>query len=204
MINRGIYNKKEIGVFSGSFNPIHNGHLMLANYICEFTGLDEVWMVVTPQNPLKKSISLLEDEKRLKMVQMALKNYKKIKASDIEFQMPRPSYTINTLTRLAKDNPNKNFSLIIGADNWMLFNKWKNYETILNRFKVLVYPRLNADLSIPEFLKKQVNLVNAPIIDVSSTFIRKGIAEGLNMRAFVPEMVYDYIEENQLYYSINR
>lgn len=177
---------------------------MLANYICEFTGLDEVWMVVTPQNPLKKSISLLEDEKRLKMVQMALKNYKKIKASDIEFQMPRPSYTINTLTRLAKDNPNKNFSLIIGADNWMLFNKWKNYETILNRFKVLVYPRLNADLSIPEFLKKQVNLVNAPIIDVSSTFIRKGIAEGLNMRAFVPEMVYDYIEENQLYYSINR
>lgn len=191
--------KREIGIFSGSFNPIHNGHMMLASYLSEFTYLDEVWFVVTPHNPLKNTSILLDDNVRLEMVKTALNGYEKLLVSDIEFHMPRPSYTINTLTQLSKENRDVNFSLIIGADNWTLFDRWKNSYDIINRYKILVYPRHGVDMVIPDSYKQSVQTVDAPVIEVSSTFIRNSISDGKNMRAFVPEKVYEFIRENRLY-----
>ena len=191
--------KIQVGIFSGSFNPIHVGHLILANYMSEFTYLDEVWMLVSPHNPLKKADDLLEDDVRLKMTELALENFDRLKVSDVEFHMPKPSYTINTLTKLSEENPDTEFSLIIGGDNWTKFSLWKEYEKILNNYKILIYPRLGEKVIIPDNLSKNVQVVSAPIIEVSSTFIRKSIREGKNMRAFVPEKVYDFIEENKLY-----
>lgn len=191
--------KKQIGVFSGSFNPIHVGHVMLANFMSEFTYLDEVWMVVTPQNPLKESNSLLSDDIRLRMTEIALKNFERVKCSDVEFTMPRPSYTINTLNKLREEHPDKEFTLIIGGDNWVRFSEWKEYKKLLRQFKILIYPRLGEEIIIPEELSETVVEVKAPIIEVSSTFIRESIKSGKNVRAFVPDEVYDFIEENRLY-----
>ncbi len=191
--------KKEIGIFSGSFNPIHNGHLMLASYLSEFTYLDEVWFVVTPHNPLKGTAILLNDNVRLEMVKIALEVYKKLKVSDIEFYMPRPSYTINTLTKLSEENPNANFTLIIGADNWILFNRWKDADVIMNNYKILIYPRRGFELLIPDSYRQNIQPVDAPVIEVSSSFIRKSINEGKDIRSFVPEKVYEYIMKNSLY-----
>lgn len=191
--------KKQIGIFSGSFNPIHMGHLMLANYMKEFTYLDEVWFVVSPHNPLKVSDELLDDELRLHMTSLALEGYPFFKLSDIEFHMPRPSYSIHTLSKLRKDNVDKDFTLIIGGDNWANFHLWKDYEQLRSEFRILVYPRLGDDIVVEERFKGNVQLVNAPIVEVSSTFIRNGIKEGKNMRAFVPPGVYDFIEEKRLY-----
>ena len=192
-------NKKEIGIFSGSFNPIHIGHLILVNYMCEFTHLQEVWLVVTPHNPLKTKKDLLDEQTRLKMVQLALTQYKKIKVSDIELKLKRPSYTINTLEKLSEDHPDCNFTLIIGGDNWTIFNKWKDYNKIIEKYKILIYPRQGTEIIIPDYLKKTINIVTAPIVEISSTFIRKSINEGKDMRAFIPPLVYDYIKQNKLY-----
>lgn len=190
---------KQIGIFSGSFNPIHAGHLMLANFMSEFTYLDEVWMVVTPHNPLKDIDGLLDDDIRLEMTELALQDFEKLKVSDIEFSMPRPSYTIDTLNKLTEENPDKEFTLIIGGDNWTRFSQWKNYEILLSDYKILIYPRLGEEIVIPEEFSKTVQVVKAPIIEVSSTFIRESIGRGKNVRAFVPSKVYDFIEENGLY-----
>ena len=191
--------KREIGIFSGSFNPIHNGHLIMANYMCEFTTLDEVWLIVTPHNPLKNRTDMLDEQVRLKMVELAVEKYNNIKASDVELHMKRPSFTINTLEKLSHEHPECNFSLIIGADNWSFFDKWKDYNKIIDNYKILIYPRHEAEVIIPESLQETIKLVSAPIIEISSTFIRHSIKEVKNVRAFLPQEVYDYIENENLY-----
>ncbi|MDD2247723.1 MAG: nicotinate (nicotinamide) nucleotide adenylyltransferase [Proteiniphilum sp.] len=191
--------KREIGIFSGSFNPIHAGHLILANYIREFTYIDEVWFVVSPHNPLKEVADLLDDDIRLEMTQKALDKFSHLVVSDVEFHMPRPSYTIDTLTKLTDIHRDKNFTLIIGGDNWTKFDKWKDYERIIDQYRILIYPRLGERINIPDKFHKSVHEVNAPIMELSSTFIRNSIREGKNMRAFVPSVVYDFIEKNGLY-----
>jgi nicotinate-nucleotide adenylyltransferase len=191
--------KNQIGILAGSFNPIHMGHLMIANYMKEFTYLDEVWFVVSPCNPLKDAENLLNDELRLKMTKMAVEDYTGMKVSDIEFHMPLPSYTIDTMTKLTYDNPDKEFTLIMGGDNWNDLPRWKAYERLQHEFKMLIYPRLGYEVRIPEKLRENVRLVEAPIVEISSTFIRNSLKEGKNVRAFVPSRVYDFIETNALY-----
>lgn len=191
--------RKKIGIFSGSFNPIHAGHLMLANYMCEFTELDEVWFVVTPHNPLKNADDLLADDIRLQMAQLAVHGFHRLRVSDVEFSMPRPSYTIDTLTKLSDENPDKEFILIIGGDNWLRLPKWKNSEQIIEKHRILIYPRLGEEVVIPETLVQTVRLVDAPVIEISSTFIRQSIRAGKNVRAFVSENVWRFIVENRLY-----
>lgn len=189
----------ETGIFSGSFNPIHMGHLMLAGYISAFTYVEEIWFVVTPHNPLKEKEYLLPDNIRLEMARLALEDYDNLKVSDVEFRMPRPSYTIDTLNALTEEHPERRFTLIIGGDNWSLFEKWKDYEQIMERYQILIYPRPGDDVRIPRKLHKSVQLVNAPEVEISATFIRHAIGEGKDMRAFLPPKVYDYIKKNQLY-----
>lgn len=191
--------KQQIGIFSGSFNPVHAGHLILANYICEFTEVEEVWFVVSPHNPLKESAELLDDDIRLEMVRLALEKFDNMVVSDVEFQMPRPSYTIDTLTRLTEEHPDKDFSLIIGSDNWQQFHKWKEFRSLIKNYRILIYPRRGGEVVIPEECKASVRLVEAPIVEVSSTFIRESIGAGKNMRAFLPPNVYDFIVRNGLY-----
>lgn len=192
--------KQHIGIFSGSFNPIHAGHLILANYLCEFTGLDEVWFVVTPHNPLKGGVDLLDDDMRLEMTRLALEEFDHMTVSDVEFHMPRPSYTIDTLTRLVNEYPDKNFTLIIGGDNWNQFYRWKEYERLMSSYPILIYPRLGEEVVIPEQFHASVRLVQAPIVEISSTFIRESIRNGKNMRAFLPPKVYDFIVRKGLYH----
>lgn len=191
--------RRSIGIFAGSFNPIHVGHLVLANYMREFTYLDEVWFVVTPQNPLKDPAGLLDDQSRLEMVRLALHDQMNTRVSDIEFRLPRPSYTVDTLAALSEENPEVEFSLIIGGDNWELFRRWKAYETILQNHRVLIYPRRGKVILIPEEFKDTVMEVNAPLVEISSTFIRESIRNGRNIQAFLPNKVHEYIEKNKLY-----
>ena len=191
--------KKQVGIFSGSFNPIHIGHLILANYMLEFTYLDEVWFVVTPHNPLKKVDSLLGDCIRLEMTRLAVKDFDRLLVSDIEFDMPKPSYTIETLTKLKAENPGLEFTLLIGSDNWVKFPRWKDNERLAKEFKILVYPRLGEDVLINGLHTENVRLVDAPVVEISSTFIRESIRAGKDVRAFLPNRVYDYILSNKLY-----
>lgn len=190
--------KEKVGLFFGSFNPIHNGHLMLANYLAEYGGLDEIWFVVSPQNPFKDKKSLLADRHRLYMVEMAIKDDERFQVCDIEFYMPQPSYTIDTLTRLQERHPNTDFYLICGMDNIESFKKWKNYEAILQYHHLMVYPRKG--YSSNELVEHpSVTVVEAPEIEVSSTFIRNAIGEGKDVRYFVPKEVYKYIVDMHFY-----
>ncbi len=190
--------KEKVGLFFGSFNPIHNGHLMLANYLAEYGGLDEIWFVVSPQNPFKDKKSLLADSHRLYMVEMAIKDDERFQVCDIEFYMPQPSYTIDTLTRLQERHPNTDFYLICGMDNIESFKKWKNYEAILQYHHLMVYPRKG--YSSNELVDHpSVTVVEAPEIEVSSTFIRNAIGEGKDVRYFVPKEVYKYIVDMHFY-----
>ncbi|HBU46578.1 nicotinate-nucleotide adenylyltransferase [Petrimonas sulfuriphila] len=191
--------KKQVGIFSGSFNPVHIGHLILANYMLEFTYLDEVWFVVTPQNPLKEIDSLLEEKIRLEMTRLAVKDFNRLIVSDIEFNMPKPSYTIDTLTKLKTENPDLEFTLVIGSDNWTRFPRWKDNERLAKEFKILIYPRLGEDIRINGLYPENVRLVDAPVVEISSSFIREGIFAGKDMRAFLPNRVYDFILSNKLY-----
>jgi len=190
--------REKIGLFFGSFNPIHNGHLMLTNYLAEYGGLDEIWFVVSPQNPFKDKKSLLADRHRLYMVEMAIKGDERFQVCDIEFYMPQPSYTIDTLTRLQERHPNTDFYLICGMDNIESFKKWKNYEAILQYHHLMVYPRKG--YSSNELVNHpSVMVVEAPEIEVSSTFIRNAISEGKDVRYFVPKDVYKYIVDMHFY-----
>ncbi len=188
-----------IGIYSGSFDPVHVGHLIVANYVVEFTDVDEVWFVVSPQNPFKQNQSLSEEHHRLKMVEVALTPYSNMWASDVEFSMPKPSYTIDTLNCLSREYPQHKFSLIIGADNWQNFDGWKSSQEILDKYEVLIYPRLGFDISIPKEVNNRVKILSSPIIEISSTFIREKITEGKSMQAWLPHGVEEYIVEQNLY-----
>lgn len=189
---------KQIGLFFGSFNPIHIGHLAIANYIVEFTELDKVWFVVSPHNPLKNKTSLLKDYHRLELVELAIGDYNKFKASNIEFRLPQPSYTINTLEHLKEKYPKLNFSLIMGADSLKSINKWKNSELILANYTIYVYPRPNVDIAEFQNLDN-IKMVNAPIMEISSSFIRESIKNKKALEFFMPEKVYKYIQEMHFY-----
>lgn len=187
-----------IGLYFGSFNPIHIGHLAIANYMVEFTDIDKLWFIISPHNPFKKKSTLLEDYHRLELVYRAIENDERFLASDIEFKMPQPSYTIDTLVRLKEKRPNDNFSLIMGADGLKTFNKWKNAEEIVKHHHRYVYPRPG----IPEEdykNQKNMTIVDAPLMEISSSFVRSAIKENKNMRFFVPEKSYDYICEMNFY-----
>lgn len=177
---------KETGIFSGSFNPIHIGHLALANWLCEYGGLDEIWFLVTPQNPLKKATDLLDDTLRYEMVKTAIGNYPKFKASDFEFSLPKPSYTVHTLKELQNAYPSHSFHYIMGADNWVNINRWKEYETLLNNYPILIYPRVGFEVVIPPGYPN-IRVVDAPLIEISSSFIRESLKNGKDIRFFLPE-----------------
>lgn len=186
------------GVFGGTFNPIHIGHLALANYLCEYGGLDEVWMVVSPQNPFKRDARLLDDHLRLAMVQAAVEGYPKLRASDVEFHLPRPSYMIHTLKKLSATYPERAFSLIIGADNWLAFDRWKSADEILHNYPIIVYPRPGYTLH-EAALPDNVKVVDTPLLEISSTFLRNALHEGKDVRYFLHPDVYRMIQENGWY-----
>ena len=191
---------KRIGLFFGTFNPIHVGHLIIANHLVEHSDLDEVWMVVTPHSPFKKKRSLLDDHHRLQMVYEATKEYQKLKPSDIEFKLPQPNYTINTLTHLFEKYPEWEFGLIMGEDNLKSFHKWKNYEAILAHHDLYVYPRISEGSIETQFDKHpNIHRVDAPIVEISSTMIRKNIKDGLNVRPLLPYEVWQYVDEMNFY-----
>ena len=190
---------KKTGLFFGSFNPVHNGHLILANYMAEFTDLDEVLFVVSPQNPLKEKKSLLSESHRLYLTRLAVEDERKLGVTDIEFKMPRLSYTIDTLAYLSEKYPEKEFVLISGTDIFHSFHKWKNYETILKYYSFYVYPRPGIQLEEPYANHPKIKLFNAPVMEISSSFIRKGIKDKKNMRFWMPDKVYEYIKEMHFY-----
>jgi len=190
--------RNEVGLFFGSFNPIHLGHLMIANYLVEYSNLQEIWFVVSPHNPLKEKKSLLDDHHRLYMTELAVKGDERFMVTDIEFRMPKPSYTIDTLTLLSEKQPSFQFNIIMGSDGLPTFHKWKNFESIIRQYKRIVYPRPgieNIDLNAHE----NIELVNAPQMDISSSFIRKAIRDGKNISYFLPSAVYRYIDEMNFY-----
>lgn len=182
------------GIFSGSFNPIHIGHLALANYLCEYDILDEVWFLVTPHNPLKKESELWDDNFRLELVKLAIDDYPKFRVSDYEFHLPDPSYTITTLDALQQEYPDRTFALIIGSDNWKIFSRWHQPEQILSRYHLLIYPRLGFDID-ESALPRQVRFVKAPIFEMSSTIIREAIETGKDVRYFLHPAVYEKIKK---------
>lgn len=192
---------KKIGLFFGSFNPIHIGHLILANYILENSDMDELWFVVSPQNPFKDKKSLLTEHNRLDMVQLAVKNYPKMRASNVEFSLPKPSYTIDTLTYLKEKYPNYSFALIMGEDNLDSLPKWKNAEKLMSDYQIIVYPRtFEGEKKDSEYLQHEnISMVNAPIIELSATEIRNMIKEGKNVRPMLPPEVFEYLDGSSFY-----
>ncbi len=192
--------KKKIGLYFGTFNPIHVGHMIIANHMVEHSELDEVWLVVTPHNPLKKKSTLLKDYHRYRMVELALEDYPKLKASKIEFDLPQPNYTVNTLIHLNEHYPEYKFNLIMGQDNLQSFKKWKNYEVILANYSIYVYPRLYKNRKKSELINhNKIHLVTAPIIELSSTFIRKGIKNNYNIKPLLTSKVWQYLDEMNFY-----
>lgn len=192
---------KKIGLFFGSFNPIHIGHLILANYILENSDMGELWFVVSPQNPFKDKKSLLKDHNRLDMVQLAVKNYPNMRASNVEFSLSQPSYTIDTLTYLREKHPDYSFSLIMGEDNLSGLHKWKNAELLLKNYHIIVYPRIfESEKKDPEYLgHENISLVKAPVIELSATEIRNMIKAGKNVRPMLPPEVFDYLDGSSFY-----
>lgn len=190
----------KVGLYFGTFNPIHIGHLIIANHMAENSDLDQIWMVVTPHNPHKKKSSLLDDHHRLQMVFLATEDYPKIKPSDIEFKLPQPNYTVLTLAHLQDKYPQHEFSLIMGEDNLNSLHKWKNYEVILQNHHIYVYPRVNDLIIDPEILAHpHIHKVDAPVMEISSTFIRESIKEGKNAMPLLPHKVWQYVEHNLFY-----
>ncbi len=189
-----------VGLYFGSFNPIHIGHLVIANHLVEFSNLDQVWFVVTPHNPFKKKHSLLDNHQRLEMVYRATKDYSKLKPSAIEFNLPQPNYTVNTLAYLQETYPNYEFALIMGEDNLNSFHKWKNYQVILENHPIYVYPRLSkTNGKTPLKDHKKIHRIEAPIMEISSTFIRNAIKNGKNIKPLLPEPVWTYLDEMNFY-----
>lgn len=190
----------KIGLYFGTYNPIHVGHLIIANHMAEFADLDQVWMVVTPHNPLKKKAALLDDHHRLQMVYLATEDFPKIKPSDIEFKLTQPNYTVNTLAHLHDKYPSHEFSLIMGEDNLKTLHKWKNYEVLLDNHDIYVYPRISEE---PENIElkshPRIHIIDAPVVEISSTFIRNNIKKGKNIQPLLPSKVWEYIDHNNFY-----
>ena len=190
----------KIGLFFGSYNPIHIGHMIIANHILQYTDLKKIWMVVSPQNPFKSKKSLAPNYDRLHLVRLATEDNPQIEASKIEFDLPVPSYTIDTLTYLKEKYPDKEFSLIMGGDNLASFHKWKNYEQIIEAHEIFIYKR-------PRYRKHKfkdhpkITFVQAPLLDISATFIRKSIKDGKSVQYLVPPEVFDYLSTSHLYKS---
>jgi len=200
--------KKHIALYFGSFNPIHIGHLIIANYIAQIDSIDEVWFVVSPENPHKKKKNLLADYHRLAMVRIAVENNSKLKASDIEFNLPRPSYTVYTLQALKEKHPDYQFTLIMGEDNLRTLHKWRNYNYLIENYSIIVYPRA---LTIQELAKQEpedpnglkdlpnVYVSDAPVMQISSSFIRNMLKEGKDVRYLLSEPVHTYLDEMNFY-----
>lgn len=190
----------KIGLYFGTFNPIHIGHLAIANHMAEHSDLDKIWMVITPHNPFKKKSSLLSNLHRHSMVDIALEHYDNIQASKIEFDLPQPNYTVNTLAVLEEKHPEHEFCLIMGEDNLKGLHKWKNYEVIIERHHIYVYPRISEGVVEHQFKDHpKIHKVDAPIMEISSTAIRKGISAGKNIRPLLPEGVWKEVDEMNFY-----
>lgn len=186
------------GLYFGSFNPIHIGHLAIANFIIEFSDLEQIWFVVSPQNPLKEKKSLLKDYHRLEMVRLAIEGDDRFQASDIEFRLPTPSFTIDTLTYLSEKHPGREFQLVMGSDGLKTFHKWKNADLITRHYHRLIYPRPGSDMME---LSKTPNatIVDAPLMEISSSFIRRAVQSGKDVRHLVPASAYTYMREMHFY-----
>ena len=193
----------KIGLYFGTFNPIHIGHLIIANHLAEYSDLEQIWMVVTPHNPLKNKQTLLDDYQRLQLVFLATNDYPKIKASDIEFKLSQPNFTVNTLAHLQEKFPQHTFSLIMGEDNLKSLHKWKNHEIILQNHEIYVYPRISSEIDATQNYtfknNPNIHIVDAPVVEISSTFIRENIKKDKNVRPLLPEKVWQYIDHNNLY-----
>jgi nicotinate-nucleotide adenylyltransferase len=189
-----------IGIFGGSFDPIHIGHAIIAQHIIGSGAVDRLWFMVSPVNPLKADKKRqVADTDRLRMVEMVTRPMEGVETSAFEFTMPKPSYTIDTLNALQAKFPDNEFYLVTGGDNWQIFDKWRNSEEILAKYHLLIYPRLGYEVNIPDELKDRVTLVDAPIIEISSTQVRERLSQGLSVRYYVPDEVLGYIERKQLY-----
>ena len=191
---------KRVGLFFGSFNPIHIGHLIIANHLVENSDLDEVWFVVTPQSPFKQKKSLLDNHQRYELAYLATESYDHLSVSNIEFGLPQPNYTIDTLPHISEKYEGIQFAILMGEDNLKSFHKWKNYEVILSDYHIYTYPRISEG-KIPKTFENHPKITNvkAPIIEISSTMIRKGIAEGKNVIPLLPNEVWKYIDEMNFY-----
>ena len=187
------------GLFFGSFNPVHVGHMVISQYMAEFTDLEQVWLVVSPQNPLKPSASLLQDYHRFEMVRIAVGDYPKLKASKIEFGLPRPSYTVDTLAYLREEYPERQFVPIMGTDNLENLHKWKNWESILQEHELYVYPRPNHDGGGLSNHPKVKLVTGTPLMEISASFIRNAIAHKKDVRYMLPQDVYRYLDEMNFY-----
>lgn len=180
--------KLKTGIFSGSFNPVHIGHLALANWLCEFAGLDEVWFIITPHNPLKEKGELMDDQFRYELVKASIAGYPKFRVSDIEFSLPQPTYTVDTLRTLDRLYPEREFHFIMGADNWVSIGRWKEWQTIITNYPILIYPRKGYEVR-PDDNMPHIRYVDAPQIEISSTFIRQSLRAGKDVRFFLPEAI---------------
>ena len=193
------YSEKVTGLYFGSFNPIHIGHLAIANYLVEFTEIDQLWFVVSPHNPHKKKANLLNDYDRLELAHRAVGDDARLKVTDIEFYLPKPSYTVDTLAYLKDRHPNCHFKILMGSDNLENFHKWKNYETIVENYGVIVYPRHGFDKSNMQPHKNITVAENAPLMEISSSFIRNAVKEGKDIRHFLPQKTWEYMDEMGFY-----
>ena len=193
---------RRIGILGGSFNPIHVGHAIIASYIVESDLIDSLWLMVSPQNPLKENSTLASNYHRLRMTELVSRRLENVETSAFEFDLPRPSYTIDTLNALQAKFPDDEFYLVIGADNWCLFDKWKSGEEIISKYHILIYPRRGYEIVIPEQYSDRVKAVEAPLIELSSTQIRERLAQMKSVSFLLPESVENYIVKNKLYMKL--
>ncbi len=193
-----IENKKKIGLYFGSYNPVHVGHLALANFIAENMDLDEIWFVISPHNPFKDSAGLIDAEHRVQMLNIAIQDYKKFKLCDLELTLPKPSYSYKTIREIKKLHPHHDLSIIMGSDNVINIHKWKNIDDILEYCTIIVYPRPGYPVD-KDIHDSNIHFIEAPVFDIESTLIRKGIAEGKDYRFLLPYSVFDYIQIHKLY-----